>query len=66
MIDVAFIFLTAQSIVIPEGARPEFKECLEAIAADPVSGRLAAEQWVGDGGGADAHYCRATADIANG
>lgn len=48
------------------GTSERHAECVKLIAADPASGRRAAETWASSGGGAPALHCLAIADLAAG
>ncbi|MEM9014232.1 MAG: hypothetical protein AAGB02_03900 [Pseudomonadota bacterium] len=43
-----------------------YQDCVTLVQADLEIGRIAAQQWVGDGGGAMALHCLARADAAAG
>lgn len=43
-----------------------YLDCVELVTADIDVGRIAAQQWVGEGGGADARHCLAVADLRAG
>lgn len=43
-----------------------YADCVQLIEADLELGRIAAQQWVSDGGGAEARHCLAQADIKAG
>lgn len=43
-----------------------YHDCVALIEADPELGRTAAQQWVGEGGGANARHCLAVADLKAG
>ncbi|MHA7873109.1 MAG: hypothetical protein ACX939_12225 [Hyphococcus sp.] len=60
----AFLLLAAATSA--EGASPRYLDCVTLVQADLEVGRLAAQQWAGEGGGADAQHCLALADIAAG
>lgn len=45
---------------------PRYVDCVEFLKADLELGRLAAQQWVDEGGGAPARHCLAIADIEAG
>lgn len=45
---------------------PRYADCVEFINADLELGRIAAQQWVSEGGGADARHCLAVADLKAG
>ena len=49
-----------------EGLSPRYRDCVAHIAADLEIGRIAAQQWAEEGGGAQAQHCLAIADIAAG
>lgn len=43
-----------------------YHDCVALVEADPELGRTAAQQWVGEGGGANARHCLAVADLKAG
>lgn len=45
---------------------PRYNDCLKLVTDDLEIGRVAAQQWAEEGGGALAHHCLAIADIAAG
>ncbi len=45
---------------------PRYADCVELVNADLDLGRIAAQQWVGEGGGAEARHCLALADLKAG
>ena len=45
---------------------PRYQECLAQLEAELETGREAAQRWAEQGGGADAQYCLAIADIMAG
>lgn len=45
---------------------PRYTDCVEFLNADLELGRIAAQQWVSEGGGADARHCLAVADLKAG
>jgi len=49
-----------------EGLNPRHQACILAIKDDVDTGRIAAEQWLRDGGGPLASHCLAVADLAAG
>lgn len=48
----------------PVGSR--YDDCIALLEADLEIGRIAAQQWVGEGGGSDARHCLAMADLKAG
>ena len=51
---------------VQEQVDPRYVDCIAFVAADLELGRLAAQQWVDEGGGAAARHCLAMADIEAG
>ncbi len=49
-----------------ETVDPRYADCVELVNADLDLGRIAAQQWVGEGGGAEARHCLAVADLKAG
>ena len=45
---------------------PRYADCVEFVNADLELGRIAAQQWVTDGGGPEAHHCLAVANLKAG
>ncbi len=45
---------------------PRYSDCITLVNADLDLGRVAAQQWVGEGGGAEARHCLAIADLKAG
>lgn len=45
---------------------PRYSDCVEFVNADLELGRIAAQQWVSEGGAADARHCLAVADLKAG
>lgn len=43
-----------------------YADCVQFVEADLELGRIAAQQWVDEGGGAEARHCLAQADLAAG
>ena len=58
------LFLAAQAGAIPTDAEvsPRYADCVEFVNADLELGRIAAQQWAEEGGGAEAQHCLAIAD----
>ena len=50
----------------PETASERYVDCLALVEIDLKMGRQAAQDWVQQGGGANAHHCLAMADLAAG
>ena len=48
------------------GKHPRYQDCIRLVARDLEIGRIAAQQWTDEGGGALAEHCLAIADIAAG
>ncbi len=51
-------------VILPETSH--YQECIALIKVDIEDGRRAAQQWVSEGGGADARHCLALADLEGG
>ncbi|MFC2952330.1 hypothetical protein ACFOOP_10355 [Marinicaulis aureus] len=49
-----------------ETLSPRYADCINLIEADLELGRIAAQQWVGEGGGAEARHCLSIADFKAG
>ena len=49
-----------------ESTTDRYADCVRLLSDDLSVGRLAAERWVSEGGGAPALHCLAVADLANG
>lgn len=49
-----------------ETLSPRYADCINLIEADLELGRIAAQQWVGEGGGAEARHCLSVADFKAG
>ena len=45
---------------------PQYSDCVQFVEADLELGRIAAQQWVSEGGGAEARHCLASADLKAG
>ncbi len=58
------IFFTLAASSVPTSSR--YADCVELLNADLELGRIAAQQWVDEGGGAEARHCLATADLKAG
>ncbi len=57
----------APSAAVPqEQLDPRYVDCVEFLKADLELGRIAAQQWVDEGGGAPARHCLAIADLEAG
>lgn len=56
--------IAAASVAL--SATPRYTDCVTLVDADLEIGRIAAQQWVNEGGGADARHCLAGADIKAG
>ena len=65
-ISVLLLAAAASNLVAPEKANPRYLDCITLAEADLETGRIAAQQWASEGGGADALHCLAIADIAAG
>ncbi|VAV96662.1 hypothetical protein MNBD_ALPHA05-824 [hydrothermal vent metagenome] len=60
----ATLFALAAAVSVQSSER--YGDCIALVEADIDRGRAAAQQWTDEGGGADAQYCLALADIAAG
>lgn len=49
-----------------ETLSPRYVDCVELLNADLELGRIAAQQWVSEGGGAEARHCLSVADLKAG
>lgn len=49
-----------------ETVSPRYQDCITLVDADLELGRIAAQQWVGEGGGAEARHCLSIADLKAG
>jgi tetratricopeptide (TPR) repeat protein len=45
---------------------PRYADCVQFVEADLELGRIAAQQWVSEGGGSEARHCLAVADLKAG
>ncbi len=61
-----FISMIAALAAASGTLNPRYADCVELVKADLELGRIAAQQWVSEGGGAEARHCLATADLAAG
>ncbi len=61
-----FVLLSAVAATATTDLSPRYLDCLTLVEADLEVGRLAAQQWSAEGGGADALHCLAVADLAAG
>ncbi|WP_425408038.1 hypothetical protein [Hyphococcus sp.] len=68
-----FAALAAVSAQEPDGisrdapvTSPRYADCVQLVDADLKLGRIAAQQWVSEGGGAEARHCLAQADLKAG
>lgn len=55
-----------QTPPVQEHLDPHYADCVTLVNADLELGRIAAEQWVDEGGGAEAEHCLAVADLKAG
>lgn len=62
MLATLFLLLAAPA----ETLSPRYADCITLIEADLELGRIAAQQWVGEGGGAEARHCLSVADLRAG
>lgn len=62
----ALALFAAVAAMTSGDANPRYLDCLTLVEADLEVGRLAAQQWSAEGGGADALHCLSVADIAAG
>lgn len=59
--------LAGQAAAEPqEQLDPRYADCVQFVEADLELGRIAAQQWVDEGGGAEARHCLAVADLKAG
>ncbi|WDI30476.1 hypothetical protein PUV54_10955 [Hyphococcus flavus] len=49
-----------------EAMSPRYTDCIQLVDADLELGRIAAQQWVSEGGGSEARHCLARADLKAG
>ena len=49
-----------------ETISPRYQDCITLVDADLELGRIAAQQWVSEGGGAEARHCLSIADLKAG
>ena len=61
-----FVLLSAVAATATTDVNPRYLDCLTLIEADLEVGRIAAQQWASEGGGADALHCLSVADLAAG
>lgn len=62
MFAILYLLLAAPA----ETVSPRYQDCLTLVEADLELGRIAAQQWVGEGGGAEARHCLSIADLKAG
>ncbi|WP_375208197.1 tetratricopeptide repeat protein [Hyphococcus sp.] len=62
MLAALLLFLAAPA----ETVSPRYADCVNLVEADLELGRIAAQQWVGEGGGAEARHCLSIADLKAG
>ncbi len=60
------ILISAIAATTTTDLNPRYLDCLTLVEADLEVGRLAAQQWSAEGGGADALHCLSVADLAAG
>ena len=60
------ITLLAATALNTATVSPRYADCVELVRADLKLGRIAAQQWVSEGGGAEARHCLAQADLKAG
>ena len=58
--------LSAAAQAPEEQLDPRYADCVQLLDADLDLGRVAAQQWVDEGGGAEARHCLAVADLKAG
>lgn len=63
---MSLISIFAALAVASESASPRYADCVQLVEADLELGRIAAQQWVNEGGGAEARHCLAQADFKAG
>ena len=76
LLDLILLALTPEAPLAPEYLAnpdtgfeerdPQYTDCIRLIAKDAEIGRIGAQQWVVEGGGAPAQHCLAVADLAAG
>ena len=66
MLIVAPLETTPTEAALMETVNPRYVECVTLVETDLEAGRRAAQQWVSDGGGAEARHCLSIADIRAG
>lgn len=72
LLEMILTLLTPEAPFIPAylessvGAGPRHQECVRLIVEDVEEGRLGAQRWASEGGGAPAQHCLAIADLAAG
>lgn len=60
------VLLSVAAATATTDLSPRYLDCLTLVEADLEVGRLAAQQWSSEGGGADALHCLSVADLAAG
>lgn len=60
------LFLTLIAAASAYSISPRYADCVQFVEADLELGRIAAQQWVNEGGGAEARHCLAIADLRAG
>ena len=58
--------ISAVAATATTDVNPRYLDCLTLVEADLEIGRIAAQQWSAEGGGADALHCLSVADLAAG
>ncbi|GJL91917.1 tetratricopeptide repeat protein [Hyphococcus sp.] len=61
-----FLLPVLAVLAAAETVDPRYADCVQLVDADLELGRIAAQQWVGEGGGAEARHCLAVADLRAG
>src|SRR5690606_19581999 len=62
----AMMFLTLIAAAGAFSLSPRYADCIQFVEADLDIGRIAAQQWVSEGGGSEARHCLAIADLKAG
>ena len=63
---LAALFAAQAADAPQEQLDPRYADCIQFVEADLELGRIAAQQWVDEGGGAEARHCLAVADLKAG
>lgn len=60
------LFGAGALLIAADAAASRYQDCISLVEADIEIGRIAAQQWVSEGGGSNARHCLAIADLKAG